>query len=207
LALRKKPIQLNNFTYLFTEIDTLLLKRLAAILFFVVVLFNFYGYRLVISYMQANSDATLEKRVDKNDYDRQQLITIKTKLDLPYYSSSPEFERAYGAITINGTSYQYVKRRVYKDTLELLCLPNDAKTKMQSLKNEITKAFADGQASTPRKHTTIKIFLPDFFQPFKVFSATCLLNQTTFYSEHNFKIASGYCLKHRKPPKTFSASC
>lgn len=183
------------------------MKRLAAILFFVVVLFNFYGYRLVISYMQANSDASLEKQVDKNDYDQQQLITIKTKLDLPYYSSSPEFERAYGSITINGTSYQYVKRRIYKDTLELLCVPNDAKTKMQSLKNEITKALADGQASNSKKHITIKIPLPDFFQTLKIFSATCSLNQTTIFSEYNYSIATGYRLEHKKPPKSFSASC
>jgi hypothetical protein len=183
------------------------LKRLAAILFFVVVLFNFYGYHLVISYLQANSDVSLEKQVDKNDYDQHQLISIKTKLDLPYYSSSREFERTYGSITLNGTSYQYVKRRIYKDTLELLCLPNDAKTKMQSLKNEITKALADGQASNSKRHTTIKIPLPDFFQTFKIFSATCSLNQTTIFSAYNFNLAAGYCLKHKRPPKVLSASC
>ena len=185
----------------------LLLKRLAAILFFVVVLFNFYGYRLVISYMQANSDAALEKQVDKNDYNQAQLITIKTKLDLPYYSSSAEFERAYGTITINGESYQYVSRRIYKDTLELLCLPNEAKTKMQSLKNEFTKELADGQSTTPKKHTTIKISLPDFFQPFKIFSATCLLNPKTFFSEYNYNIAPGYRLKLKRPPKSPATSC
>jgi hypothetical protein len=185
----------------------LLLKRLAAILFFTVVLFNFYGYRLVISYMQANSDAALENQVDKNDYDEQQLITIKTKLDLPYYSSSAEFERAYGAMVINGTSYQYVKRRIYKDTLELLCLPNDAKTKMQSLKNEFTKALADGQSTTPKKHTTIKLSLPDFFQPIKIFSTTCLLDQTTVFSEYNYNLAPGYRLKLKRPPKSLTVSC
>ncbi|MGZ3851911.1 MAG: hypothetical protein ACXVBX_03915 [Flavisolibacter sp.] len=183
------------------------MKRLAAILFFVVVLFNFYGYRLVISYMQSNSDATLEKQVDQNNYDEQQLITIKSKLDLPYYSSSPQFERAYGTISLNGTSYQYVKRRIYKDTLELLCIPNDAKTKMQSLKNEFTKALADGQSSTPKKHTTIKLSLPDFFQPINVFSASCLLDQIASFSENNYNIASGYRLKLKRPPKSASAFC
>jgi len=185
----------------------LLLKRLAAILFFVVVLFNFYGYRLVISYMQANSDASLEKQVDQNDYDEQQLITIKSKLDLPYYSSSAQFERTYGTITVDGTNYQYVKRRIYKDTLELLCIPNDAKTKMQSLKNELTKALADGQTSTPKKHTTIKLSLPDFFQPVKIFAASCVLDQRNTFSEYNYNVAPGYRLKLKRPPKSFSASC
>jgi hypothetical protein len=183
------------------------LKRLAAIVFFAVLLFNFYGYRLVISCMQANSDAQLEKQVDKNEYNQAQLISIKTKLDLPYYSSSPEYQRAYGSVTLNGVSYQYVKRRVYKDTLELLCLPNETKTKIQSVKNEFTKALADGQASTPKKHTPIKIFLPDYFQSFKVFSPQSLVYQKQNFSDVTFLIHSGCILKHKKPPKQSLVSC
>jgi len=138
--------------------------------------------------MQSQTDACLEEKVDNNRYNQQDLISIKTKLDLPYYISSSQFERAYGSITINGTSYQYVKRRVYNDTLELLCLPNQAKTNMQSIKNELTTAFAEGQATTPKKHTTIKISLPDFFQPFKTFSAACCTLRTPFLNRllHNF---------------------
>jgi hypothetical protein len=183
------------------------LKRLAAIVFFAILLFNFYGYRLVISCMQANSDAWLERKVDKNEYDHGQLISIKIKLDLPYYSSSPEYQRAYGAVNLNGTSYQYVKRRVYKDTLELLCLPNDAKTKIQSVKNEFTKALADGQASIPKKHTAIKIFLPDYFQPFKVLSAQSLVYLKHDFSDDPPHILSGHFVKHKKPPKYFCTSC
>ena len=183
------------------------MKRLAAIVFSAILLFNFYGYRLIISCMQSNSDASLEQQVDKNEYDQEQLISIKTKLDLPYYSSSPEYQRAYGSVTLNGVSYQYVKRRVYKDTLELLCLPNDAKTKIQSVKNEFTKALADGQASTPKKHTLIKIFLPDYFQPFKVFTAQSLVSQKQDFSDASPQILSGYILMHKKPPKSGWVSC
>jgi len=154
--------------------------------------------------MQSQTDACLEEKVDNNRYDEQDLISIKTKLDLPYYTSSPQFERAYGSITINGTSYQYVKRRVYKDTLELLCIPNQAKTKMQSLKNEITTAFADGQATTPKKHTTIKISLPDFFQPFKTFSAACCMELNQVFVQGNSQVFEGYRLKLKRPPKSVS---
>ncbi len=178
------------------------MKRLAAILFFAAILFNFYGYRLVISCMQVNSDATLEKQVDQNKYDEHQLISIKTKLDLPYYSSSPEYERAYGTMTVNGISYQYVKRRVYKDTLELLCLPNDAKTKMQSVTNELTKELADGQATTPKKNSTVKITLPNFFQSFKTFSATCFSVPKQTFSPFIISLSTAPVLKHKKPPKS-----
>jgi hypothetical protein len=154
--------------------------------------------------MQLNSDAQLEKQVDKNNYNEQQLICIKTKLDLPYYNNSPEYERAYGSITIGGINYQYVKSRVYKDTLELLCLPNEAKAKLQSVKNELTKAFADGQASAPKKNTTIKITLPDFCQVIKTFSASYFINERQAFSEYEAVLSSGHTYKQKRPPKSSS---
>ena len=103
----------------------------------------------MIAYMENGSEAFLEKKLDKREYSDEELISIKTKLNLPYYTGSRDFERSYGSININGVAYQYVKQRVYNDTLELLCLPNTAKTKLQEAKNEITKSSADAQASAP----------------------------------------------------------
>ena len=181
---------------------TLALKQTAAILFFIVLLFNFYGYRVVIGYLQSNSEVQLEKQVDNNQYNEHELISIKTKLDLAYYTSSPEYERAYGSITIEGINYQYVKRRIYNDTLELLCLPNEAKTKMQSVKNEITKSFADGQTSAPKKNTTIKITLPDFCQAIKTFSASCFLKKQDTFSVYQSPLSMGYATRQKRPPKS-----
>ena len=157
--------------------------------------------------MQTDSEATVEKKVDQNNYQQQDLISIKTKLDLPYYSGSAEYERAYGSMTIDGTSYQYVKRRVYKDTLELLCLPNDIKTKLQSIKNDLAISFTDGQASTPKKHSTIKVSLPDFFQPFKLFSTFCCTSQKPVFIQRSSQLFKGYRLKHKQPPKSSPYYC
>ena len=151
--------------------------------------------------MQSSSNAFLEKKVDQNKFDERELITIKTKLNLPYYTSSDQYERAYGSVSIKGTNYQYVKRRVHNDTLELLCLPNQTTTKLQSVRNELTKSLADGQAPTPKKNSTIKISLPDFFQPVKIFSATCSLKRNPAFTRHIYLLAEGCTLKQRKPPK------
>ena len=158
--------------------------------------------------MQSSSEAFLEKKVDQNNYDENDLICIKTKLNLPYYSGSNQYERAYGSIDINGTNYQYVKRRVHNDTLELLCLPNQTTTTLKRAGNDLTQSFADGQATTPKKSTTIKISLPDFFQSFKTFSATCLLEPKPTFIQYTFSVTEGYTLKQRKPPKhTLFLSC
>lgn len=161
---------------------------------------------MAIDCMQGNSDASMQKQVDKNNYNVNELISIKTTLNLPYYSSSPNFERVYGSVTINGISYQYVKRRVYKDTMELLCLPNTTKTNLQAAKNEITKSLAEGQSSTSGKknHSTIKISLPDFFQPVKTFNASCEALLSKAISEYNFSLQNGFALKLKKPPEVLS---
>ena len=154
--------------------------------------------------MQNTSEAYLEKQVDKNNFDQQELISIKTKLDLPYYTSSSQYERAYGSINIDGVNYQYVKRRVYNDTLEVLCLPNHTKTKLQSVKNELTKELADEQSTTPKKNTTIKITLPDFFQPIKTFSFSSFSNQRQPLPDYVSCLSQGFRSRFKEPPKSSS---
>jgi hypothetical protein len=179
------------------------LKRLSAILFLLVLVFNFYGYRLVIAFMEQNSEVAIEQKVDRSDYNTADLISIKTALNLPYYSSSPHFERAYGSVTVNGVAYEYVQKRVYNDTLELLCLPNGAKTALQGLKAELTKATADGQASVPAKKgaTTLKISLPDYCQSFETTAVVSVPPISTFPFQNESFFLTGFTRQQERPPQ------
>jgi hypothetical protein len=154
--------------------------------------------------MEQNSEAALEQKVDKNDYSDADLISIKTKLNLPYYSSSPNFERTYGSITVNGVAYEYVQKRVYNDTLELLCLPNGTKTALQGLKTELTKAVADGQASVPAKKsaTTLKISLPDYCQSFELITAVSASATIKFYLQNAAFSLTDFTQQQERPPQT-----
>jgi hypothetical protein len=177
---------------------------LPAILFLAILVFNFIGYRMLITYMERGHDAVLEKKLDKQEYSDDELLSIKTKLNLPYYTASPQFERTYGSININGVVYEYVKKRVYNDTLELLCLPNTAKTKLQEVKNELTKSSADGQTSGPVKKapSTLKLSLPDFCQSLPTF-ATITTEIRTAYLLQNLSVAfADYSRQQERPPQT-----
>lgn len=179
------------------------MKRLNAILFLFILVFNFVGYRMVISYMERSGDAALEQKLERRDYNEDELLSIKTKLNLPYYTSSKEFERSYGSVNINGTVYQYVKQRVYNDTLELLCLPNTVKTKLQQTTNELTKASADGQASSPVKKgpSTLKISLPDFVQSPQTFSFVLAQIERNFLLQNETVSLFHYHSTPDQPPK------
>jgi hypothetical protein len=120
-------------------------------------LFNCFGYKLLISYFENKADQQLEQQLDDNNYDESQLISIKVPVTyLPYYNNSKTFERIDGQIEIHGTPYKYVKRRIYNDSLELLCIPNATAMKLQTTRNEIFKFVNDlqtGKKSESHPHS------------------------------------------------------
>lgn len=120
------------------------MKKTAAILFLFVFVFNLYGYRLLIDCIQIGQQTNLLTELDNEAYAAEDLISIKTPISLPYYSNSETFERVDGTIKIEGIEYQYVKRRIFNDSLELLCLPNLAKQQLQSVKHNFFKQTNEG---------------------------------------------------------------
>ena len=168
-----------------------------------VVAFNFYGYRLVISFIQQSNQAQVEARIDEREYDEAELISIKTTLNLPYYNSSPDFERTYGSININGIDYEYVKRRVYQDTVELLCLPNHDKTKLNAVSGQMAKGVADGASTPLKKATSFKISLPDFFQQISEASGRpCVFLSKSYNKVSKIFVTSEYARRQDRPPQS-----
>jgi hypothetical protein len=99
------------------------LKQTAAILFLTLFLFNLIGYKYCFIYLQAKEKSAFEASLDREDYNEKDLITFKIPLSIPYQNSQGDFERVDGEITINGTIYKYVKRKVEDGELILQCLP------------------------------------------------------------------------------------
>ena len=163
----------------------------------------------MIDYMQDRHEAVLESSLDNDQYKIEDLISIKTPLNLPYYSSSETFERAYGSININGVEYQYVKRRAYQDTLELLCLPNKTKTDLLSAKNEFFKLSVEDQSTLPNKKqsTNLKISLPDYFQELNtVLAGPFLKPGEKYFTSNTSFLTVDYSLQQDRPPQSMQAS-
>jgi hypothetical protein len=142
------------------------LKRLAAILLLGILFFDWYGYQLLSLYWQHQAENKLVARLDGRDYQESDLVSIKIPLTtLSYYNSSPGFERVDGAIDIGGVRYNYVKRRIFKDSLELLCIPNMTAISLQKAKNEFFGQVNDLQQNNQGKkntNTTTKDFSKDY---------------------------------------------
>jgi hypothetical protein len=109
-----------------------------------------------------------------------------------------------GTIEVNGIEYKYVKRRIYNDSLELLCYPNTAKQKLQSAKTDFFKITNEGTASEQNKKSasTIKNIVPDYCQSFLdyAFEKSGLL-KTTYATSHLLPFSSLSRGVQKQPPK------
>ena len=115
--------------------------------------FNWCGYRLFTAYLEGKADRQLEARLDLNKYDESQLISVKVPIThLSYFNTSSQFERVDGKINIKGVEYKYVKRRIFNDSVEMLCIPNQGVMQVQTAKNEYFKLVNDLQHNGQDKH-------------------------------------------------------
>ncbi|HLX90172.1 MAG TPA: hypothetical protein VKR32_00735 [Puia sp.] len=125
------------------------MKRFAAILLLGILTFNWFGYQLYIAIVEDKENNKLETRLDENIYDESELVSIKIPAtNLPYYTNSKAFERVDGQVEIGGIQYKYVKRRMFNDCLELLCIPNKTSIRLQAAKDDYFKTVNDLQAGT-----------------------------------------------------------
>lgn len=138
------------------------MKKLAAILFLTLFLFNLIGYRCYFYYLQQKEQSSFEANLDKETYDEKDLITFKVPLSLPYQPSWKEFERVDGEITIDGTIYKYVKRKIEDGQLILLCLPYykkmtlvKASTEFSSHGNDVAPSGKKGNSTSPGKSNSL----------------------------------------------------
>lgn len=127
------------------------LKKTAAILLLGLFLFNWFGYRLLTSLLVEHANTSLEADLDNNNYVDSDLISIKIPANLPYHNNSKEYTRVDGEINLAGIHYKYVKYRLYNDSLEYLCIPNQATTKLTNARDAFFGLVNDIQQSTSEK--------------------------------------------------------
>ena len=143
------------------------LRKIAAILLALLLLFNWFGYRLYTGYLQKKADKTLQARLDENNYRESELIEIRIPLNMPYQNNSSDFERHYGEVKLDGKIFSYVKRKVENGTLVLKCIPNNTKQEIKEADNILFTANngldqeKNGNSNSPLQNI-FKTLLTDF---------------------------------------------
>jgi hypothetical protein len=180
-----------------------LLKKLLSILILGVYLFNLAGYSLFTNYFIQQSDEKMVQQIDNNNIDEQQLVEIKTPVNIPYYNDSRDYERMDGQIVLNGVHYNYVKRKIQNDTLYLLCLPNIEKTALYKEKNNFTSQVNDlpsnnKENNSAKKNSLSNEYVYQFIQ--HDISAPVKKIQQHF-NTIPYPVLNGYILVKGQPPQ------
>ena len=127
------------------------MKKLIAILLIAMLAFNWYGYELLMNYLQHRSDHQLEAKLDAGEYDQQQLIELSVALDLPYTTDWENFERVDGDVVIDGIHYKYVERKYEQGRMIYKCIPNSDKARLQNARDAFFQLAYDMQRSSESK--------------------------------------------------------
>jgi hypothetical protein len=94
------------------------------------------GYRAWFYYVERKADITMESRLDLNQYDESDLLSLTIPLNNPYQIEQTRFERINGEINFQGKTYKLVKRKVTDGNLVLLCIPDSHKMVLKKAKTE-----------------------------------------------------------------------
>ncbi len=184
------------------------MKKIGAILFLGILLFNGFGYRLVSNFFDQKAADQLVNLIEVHDYDPAYLVTIKTPINLPYYANNPQFERVDGEIVIKGIVYQYVQRRIYNDSLELKVLPNQDRLHIKNAREDFYKLAQDlsttgsDKQSIPLGKSTAKFISFDYIEQNNSWHLVPAnsANVTTGY-RYAARLISNYLTIQGPPPK------
>jgi hypothetical protein len=127
-------------------------------------LFNWFGYRVVSSFLESSADCQLEYSISLNQFDDNDLLKFKVPLNLPYQITDHDFKSVSGEITIGGKIYSYVKRQIINDSMTVLCLPNSAKTKLTEARNNYFSKTVDAdhtRQSKSKQSSVLKLIASD----------------------------------------------
>jgi hypothetical protein len=139
------------------------LKKATAIFFACLVLFNALGFYGILVGIQYQSGRDLETRLDNEQYDPAETVTLKFPMTLPYQMDRESYERVDGKVAHKGEFYRLVKQKLAKDTLYIVCIKDsDGKRIAKALSDYVqtyTDKPADGKHGV-KTFSLIKDFLP-----------------------------------------------
>jgi hypothetical protein len=78
-----------------------------------------------------------------NKVNSQKLLELKVPVNMPTIQDWTEYEHIEGQIQLNNTYYSYVRLKMTKDTMYLICLPNNTKTNLVKANVIMAKNMSD----------------------------------------------------------------
>ncbi|AYL97615.1 hypothetical protein [Mucilaginibacter celer] len=105
------------------------MKKLIAYLLLCIVLFNTAGYLAIHEYLEHKTQQFFVDQTAKGFYNVKDLTEITIPLNMPYIHDWTRFERVSGQVQFQNINYNFVKMRLTRTAVHLMCVPNYDTTK------------------------------------------------------------------------------
>ncbi len=163
-------------------------------------LFTTIGYKLLFYYQIRAADSRIQAKIETLHESDESLFTVKIPIRLPYHTDWKDFESVEGEMTYDNTTYKYVKRKVLRDTLILLCVKHQEKSVIEKNSNEYFKKVNDLTTDHSKKQE-IKQAKEDFYQKSESSLAAVFFLSTFQYSLFGQVLkTSSYHSELERPP-------
>jgi hypothetical protein len=105
-------------------------KKILAISLLLVHLYSLYGHTALYFYSVYRSDKLFNEQISMDKYSLDDLVSVKIPVKMPTVENWKDYVAIAGQVQFQDNSYNYVKLKMTRDTLYLLCIPNYKKTKL-----------------------------------------------------------------------------
>jgi hypothetical protein len=159
---------------------------------------GFYGVYLGLSYQ---SDHEINKKLDNQNYQENEMLSVKIPYTLPYQMDWKNYERVEGEFELNGQFYKLVKQKLEHDTLFVVYMKDQRQNDLYKSLVDFVQASADHPVSQ-KTITFIKSFAKDYIQCTSSLQAsTTGWCKDTLFVTQEYQIISTYSPVFSPPPK------
>jgi hypothetical protein len=143
------------------------LKKVIAIFLVILILFNTLGFYGIFVGLRYKAKKDIVHRLDNDQYQYKETITLKVPLSIPYNTDDEDYERVDGEVEYQGEFYRLVKQKLVSDTLYIVCIKDIKSKQIKQALADYVKSFtdkpADNKSQGKMQTTFIKDFLPTSF--------------------------------------------
>jgi len=100
------------------------LKKIIAATLLSIYLFNIGGQLVLHQYFVYLSDKFFNEQINNGQYNIGELTEVKIPVNMPGITDWSSYENIAGQIKFENASYNYVKMKITRHTLYLMCVPN-----------------------------------------------------------------------------------
>lgn len=105
------------------------MKKLIAFFLLCIILFNTAGYLAIHEYLEHKTQSFFIDQTAKGFYNIKDLTEVTIPVDMPGIHDWARFENVSGQVQFQNTNYNFVKMRITRTALHLMCVPNYDTTK------------------------------------------------------------------------------